>query len=282
MLDGGTPDPGVDWRQSLAGDDAEALTALGRYKTGADFLKTFNDAQNTIRSGQHKAPVEAPQLGEEPTDEEKTALATWRGENGIPEEAQGYLENLPDGMVLGEADEAQYASFAEAMHDGNESPESVHRALAWYQGQQEEAQAAQVQADKDNQAAASEELRQEWGPEFKPNLNSALNFLKSTTPVMEDGSSVSDMILGGRMADGTLIGDNPGFLKWLSGIAQEANPAGFIAPGSGLSNEQSITNEISEIEKLMQTDPPAYFADNAKQARLRTLYEARAKLAPAS
>ena len=267
MEGGGEPAPAAaDWRAVLAGEDAEAMTSLSRFKSSKDFLNTFTEAQKTIRSGAHK---DKPVLSDKPTDEE---LATYRQENGIPAEAKGYLENLPDGLVLGEQDEAMVNSFLESAHGKNMDPASVHSMLDWYANtlapQQVE---AQHEADTAFRAEAVEALREEWGVDFKPNLNSALNFLKSTAENPE-------LILGARLADGTLAGDNPSFMKWLAGVAHEANPSGFVAPGSGLDQSQSVENEIKEIEGLMRTDRTAYNRDEAKQARLRTLYDARAKL----
>lgn len=270
-------DPEVDWRVAMLGKDHEGLEQLNRFKSGQDFFKSFSEAQATIRSGAHKNQVE---LGENPTDEE---LATWRQENGIPGEAKGYLENLPDGLVLGEEDEAMVGSFLDSAHGMNMKPETVHAMLNWYTNdlipQQE---AAQAEADKVNRAAAVEELRGKWGGDYKSNLDAGLNFLNSTAPTTEDGTSGAELILGARLADGSLAGDNPVFLEWLASVANEANPAGFVAPGSGLTQEQSIENEIGEIERLMRENPQAYYADDAKQARLRTLYDAKAKFAKAS
>ena len=256
----------------LAGDDKDSLATLSRFKSSGDFLKTFTEAQATIRSGKHK---EATALSDQPTDEE---LATYRKENGIPGDPKGYLEGLPDGLVFGEQDEGILNSFLERAHAANRSPEQVRDVLDWYANEMiPEQAAAQKVADDSNRQTTNEELREAWGSDYKANLNTGLNFLKSTGPVDDEGNSTADLILNARLGDGTLAGDNKHFLDWITGMALEANPAGFIAPGSGLTNEQSIENEITEIEGLMRSDPPTYFKDNAKQERLRTLYDARAK-----
>ena len=258
----------------LAGEDKDSLAALSRFKSSNDFLKTFNEAQATIRSGAHK---QAGTLGENPTEDE---VATYRKENGIPDDPKGYLEGLPDGLVFGEQDEGILNSFLERSHASNTPPSEVQKTLDWYANELvPQQQEAQQEADKAYRANTTEALREDWGSDFKANLNSGLNFLKSTAPTLPDGSSSADLILSARLGDGSLAGDNPAFLQWLAGIANEANPAGFIAPGSGLSQEASVTNEIAEIEGLMRTDPQAYFTDNAKQERLRSLYTAREKLA---
>jgi len=267
----------TDWRTTLAGEDQEALQELSRFKSSNDFLKSFREAQTKIRSGAHKQGAEPP--GEGATEEE---IATWRKEAGIPEDPKGYLENLPDGLVFGEQDEAALGSFTEAMHSQNVPPDMVHKMLNWYQQFQEDGSAQIKEADKTNQAEAADRLREEWGTDYRSNLQSALNFMKATAPSMEDGNSVADALMNARMPNGVRVGDHPDALRWFANLAQEQNPAGFVAPGSGLTNEQSIENEITEIEKMMREAPRQYFADDAKQARLRTLYTARDKLSGAA
>lgn len=257
----------------MLGEGHEGLDQLGRFKSGQDFFKSFTEAQNKIRSGEHKAP---PKLGENPTDEE---LAAYRQEIGVPAEAKGYLEDLPDGLVLGEADEAAVDSFLQSAHGKNMDPKSVHTMLDWYSNtlvpQQMEAQAA---SDQENRGNAVEALRGEWGGDYQSNLQSALNHLNATFPKNEDGTDGANLLLGARLADGTLAGDNPQFLKWLASIAHEANPAGFVAPGTGLSQAQSVDTEIATIEKTMRDEPNKYWGDNAMQDRYRTLLDARTKL----
>lgn len=266
----------TDWRVTLAGDDKGALKDLERFKSSGDYRKAFNDAQELIRSGKHK---EAPSLADDASDED---VAAYREQIGVPAEAKGYLDDLPNGMVLGETDEASFLDFAEHMHKGNTPPGVVHQAIEWYQNFGEAQAAERKVADKAQEAETIEMLRAEWGGDYKPNLDSALNFLNSTAPTMDDGTSVADLILGGRTSDGQLLGNHPGFLRWMTAMAHEQNPAGFIAPSTGLTQNQSVDAEIKEIEDMMRSDRSKYNADEAKQARLRDLYEARTRLSKAA
>lgn len=263
----------TDWRVTLAGDNQERLDGLNRFKSANDFLDAFDNAQKTIRSGQHKAPV---QLSDQPTDEE---LATYRQENGIPAEAKGYLDLAPEGLVFGENDEAVLNSFLESAHGKNYTPDQVNNVLDWYANelvpQQEQ---LQTQEDETFRQATVNALREEWGQDYTSNFQSAMNHLQATFPKGPDGQDMSSLVLGARLADGSLAGDNPLFLKWMANVAHEMNPAGFVAPGSGLTQEQSVTSEIATIEQTMRTEPDKYWGDNNMQDRYRTLLEARDKL----
>jgi hypothetical protein len=269
----GQPPAAGDWRVTLAGDDQDRLGALNRFKSANDFMDAFDNAQKTIRSGQHKAPV---QLGENPTDEE---LATFRSENGIPDDPKGYLDLVPDGVVFGENDEAVLNSFLETAHGKNYTPDQVNEVLDWYANdlmpQQEQ---LQTQEDTAFRNQAIETLREKWGNDYKPNFDAAMNHLQATFPKGPNGEDQTALLLGARLADGSLAGDNPAMLEYLANVAHELNPAGFVAPGSGLSQEQSVSSEIATIEQTMRTEPNKYWGDNTMQERYRTLLEARDKL----
>lgn len=257
-----------DWRDKLAGGDEKALKALGRYQSPKDVAKALTEAQARISKG--LAPAKLP---DDATEEQ---VAAWRKEQGIPETPDGYLEKLTNGIVVGEDDKPMVDAFLADMHKGHAKPEHVAAALDWYYRTQDEMAAEQSRKDGEFRKQTEDALRAEWGPEYRANVNAISAFLDSA-PV-EGETSLKDLLLGARLADGTALGDNPLALKWLRQLANEANPAGFIAPSQGGSQIKSVQDEIAEIEKFMREDRAAYNRDPAKQARLRQLYEAEEKL----
>ncbi|WP_456389736.1 hypothetical protein [Profundibacter sp.] len=258
-----------DWRDKFAGDDDKTRKRLDRFKSPADVYKSWQSMEQKMSSGETVA-----KLGEDASDDE---IAAYREANGIPDKPDGYLESLPNGLVIGDDDKPMVDSYLESVHGLNADPAIVAKSLDWYYAQQEEQVAAQSLADKEYRSAGVEELRAEWGAEFKGNLNSAMSFL-DTAPVDGDGVSLKDNLLGARLADGTLLGDNPSALRWLTGLANDANPAGFVSPGSGMSQADSVDDHIAEIEKVMRTDRSAYNKDEKMQGRYLKLLGAREKL----
>lgn len=258
-----------DWRAKLAGEDEKVLKRLERMKSPKDVLKSWRALETKLSSGDVKAT-----LPEGATEEQ---VAEYRKENGIPDTPEGYLEALPNGLVVGEDDKEAVNSFLESAHGKNASPEFVASALDWYYERQEETAAQQVTADREYKQQSEDALRAEWGNEYRANVNSVQAFL-DTAPVDEDGTPLKELLLGARLSDGTALGDNPLALKWLVGLAEAENPAGFVSPGAGGTQAESVEAEIAEIEKLMRTDPPAYYKDQKKQDRLLLLYKTQEKL----
>lgn len=259
-----------DWRKQFAGDDDKALKQLDRYQTPADIFKSLRAAQQKISSGEYKK-------ADLPKDATEEQVAEWRKEQGIPEKAEGYLENLPDGLVIGDDDKVLVEGFIGDMHAENAPPGIVHKAIDWYYRNQEQALASQQEADTAFKASAEDELRSDWGNEYRANLSSAMSLL-DTMPTLEDGTAVKDLFMKGRLADGTPIGNHPGVLRWLVNMASESGHSGFIAPSDGASRAESVDSEISSIEKTMREKPREYYGDEKMQARYRTLLTAREKL----
>ncbi len=260
------------WRAKVAGDDPKFMQRLERMQSPADVAKAWRALEVKMSSGEMKAP-----LPEGATPEQ---VAAWRKDNGIPEAAEGYLAQLPEGVVLGDEDKPYAQEFAQAMHELNAPPQVVAKAIAWDRQRQEKMAEARAESDKTFRRGAEDELRGEWGAEYRSRMNAIGNLLDATNPGDDpNGASFKDLFLGARLSDGTVLGDNPLTLRWMAGLSSEINPAGTVVPGSAGSQAQSVADEIAEIEGVMRTNRAAYNKDAKMQERLRTLYEAQEKLA---
>lgn len=258
-----------DWRAKLSGDDEKLGKRLERFRSPRDILDAWRAAEAKISSGEMKAAL--------PKDATEEQVAAWRKENGIPEDPKGYLDALPDGLVLGEDMKARAEGFAAKMHELNAPPELVGAALAYNQSMQEEMAAERAEQDRAFKAAAEDALRKEWGAEYRANVR-ALQSMLDATNVVDGDQNLKELLLGARLADGSVLGDNPLALRWLSRISSEINPAGTVVPNAAGDQASAISDEIASIENRMRTDRSGYNKDEAMQARYRQLLEAREKL----
>lgn len=166
LAEGGVPDraPALtptwpdDWRQQLAGDDKAYLKTLERFDSPSALAKSYREMQAKISSGQIKAAAPGPNA----TPEE---VATWRKENGLPEAPQGYLEKLelPNGMVIGEADKPIVAQFAEQAFADNIDPKAFNGLVAKYYAMQDAQAQERMAADSQFKLTSTDELNKEWG-----------------------------------------------------------------------------------------------------------------------
>ena len=248
----------ADWRVAMAGDDEKLLKFLGKYP---DQKSALADAKKKNDALLQRAGMKLP---ENPTDEE---LAAFRKEQGIPETAEGYLEALPDGLVLGDDDKPVVTEIVAALHGANAPKALVDTMLSTYFDivERQAAEAERVDADAKNTSDVA--LRDEWGGDYKRNMNVVAGYME-TLPV-----AVRDALQSARGPDGVTIGNNADIIKWVASLAFQNNPLASVTPATGAAAINMVEDEIKSIESKMGT--PAYIKDEAMQARYRDLIEAR-------
>lgn len=250
-----------NWREVMAGGDDKLLSRLKRFSSPANLTKSWLASQQKIGSGEL--------IRAKPDGSDEGALNEWRASVGIPETADGYLEKLPDGLVIGEDDKAATDTFTAAMHAVDAPPEYVHQALKWYHDHQEQVVTARALADREGRQTTEDELRSEWGPEFRANVNGAVAVIEA-----HGAEGLKDKFFSARLADGTPLGDDPDTLRFLTALNRQINPAGTITPAPGQTPLQTITAEKKALESLMPDRNSAYWKGpeaEGKQARWREL-----------
>lgn len=209
-------------------------------------------------------------LGKNPSEQE---LADWRTAHGIPATPDKY--DLGKDVPVDEHDKPMVEQLLKVAHETHQTPAQIAATIKGLKVLQESA--AEQRAERDHQQTISgeEELRAEWGPEFRKNINLAHGLLDGHA-----GQAFKANFLDGRLADGTRIGSSPEALRMLVDLALIRNPTGVVVPGSEANPMQGVEDEISRIEKVMKTDREAYNKDEKMQARLRELYGAREQMKP--
>lgn len=271
---------GDDWRQKMAehasaGDkkayDRE-LKRLERFSDPTAVYGMYRELEGKFSQG---GLVKVP--GKDASEDD---IKAFNKAIGVPEDPKAYVENLslPNGVTLGDRDKVLAGDFASALHKAGAPQSVMNEAMGWYL-RNEEARAAEIdRQDDDNKRSGVQELKEEWGPAYNRNIN-AISSLFAYAPGgadMENEGALFNRLLGGRMADGRIIGDDPGMVKFLVSLAKEVNPVATVveaADGSG----RGIDEEIKEIETLMRTDRRAYDKDTKKQSRYLELIGAREK-----
>lgn len=253
-----------NWRDQLAGDDAKYRKQLERYASPEALAKAHRELQAKLSSGEFKTA----KLSDNPTEDE---LANWRKENNIPEKAESYLEGLPSGIVFDDADKERVNSFLSEMHGKNVPKETVQAAIEWNQRQIELEMEARHERNVTAQQSTEDALRQEWGQEYRRNIN-LINGMLEGLP-----ADSKELFLSAQTADGVSIFNNPGVAKFFADLARQVNPVGTVVPGA--TSASAIDDELSKIEKVMREDRSAYNKDTDMQARYLQLLEAKERFA---
>lgn len=238
------------------------LKKLSRYNTPAEVAKALRAAEVRISSGELKAVL--------PKNATPEQVAEWRKENGIPEAPDKYDLTLPDGMKVEADDQPLVDAFVKDMHGLNATPEMVKGAVTSFMRMRGAQIEKIVQMDADTKAAAEDDLRAEWGEDYRTNVAGIDAMLGQAD------SSVKEAILRARDPSGAALANNPAVLKWLAAHARELGYVGATVVPAGGDLGKTIDDELGDLKKQMGTDE---WAKNAKgQARYMQLIDAKKRL----
>jgi hypothetical protein len=252
-----TPTWPDDWREQLAGGDEAFLRQLKRYSSPTTFAKGWKEREDLIRSG--KVKRDAP----DPSDAK--AMAEWRREQGLPDDATGYKPPEIKGAEWTDADKPILAQFFEHAHKENLPQSAVNSALTFYKHLEQQAEQARAEADRAALDGAEDALMREWGSEFKSNLVLAKRFVSEIPGVGEKWSEYRD-------DQGRRLGDNPEFVKWAADTARQRFGDATFASGDA---ERRHSSRKAEIEAIMNEDMSRYTDEMA--AEYRKILETEAK-----
>ncbi len=268
-----------DWRETyaakIAGDDEKAekriLKKMKRYiDPPALFSKAWELDAIFSEGGLVKIPGK---------DAKEDDVAAFNKAMGVPEKAEDYFKDikLDNGAVIGEADKPLAESFAAAVHKMGATPDVVSAGMNWYFSNMEEQAAVLDESDNKFRVESNQELKDEYGPAFSRYTNS-ISSLFSTTPGGTDVDAEGSLIgrlLGGRMADGKIIGNDPDMVRFLVSMSRELNPVATVTEGGDQSG-MSLEAELKEIQGLRKTNKREYYSEKV-QAREQELLDAQAK-----
>jgi len=251
-----------DWRARMAGNDAEALKRLARFPDETALFKSYRALEARLSSGDLKKALPDGATAEE--------VATWRKENGIPENEAGYVEKLalPNGLVLGEADKPIVAEFAKAALESNVDPKAFNGLVAKYYAIQDQQKAVQETADATFKQESEDALRKAWpAADFRQNLTAIQNFMAGWP------EGLAARVLAGRTPDGRKLGDDPAFVQQMAAVAREINPLSTLVPVGTTDPGKNVAEELATIRKFASEKPDEYNADKKMQARRAELTE---------
>lgn len=268
-----------DWRELAAKHYAagnekaykKELARLQRITDPSGLYGMYRELEGKFTSG---GLVKLPGKDAKPED-----IAAFHKALGVPEKPEDYLNEikLEKGVVIGDADKPMLSSVLDTVHKAGGTPQVVNAIVNWYYSQQEENAAKLDEADDAFRHEAMAALKEEYGSSFR-RKTSAIAPLFAQAPGgtdIKNENSLFARLLGGRTADGKIIGNDPDIVRFLVGLAQEINPSATVTE-DGDQSGKSVNDEIAEIEKIMRTDRREY--DRKYANRYLELLQVRDKI----
>ena len=258
-----------DWRDRMGRGadgkpDDKRLGRVARYQSPEAVFDALISAQNKISSGELKVP--------KPENGDTAALTEWRKTQGIPETPDKYDLTM-DGIVIGEDDKPIISDFLKVAHAADFTPEQVKASIRQYYAVEEKIAETQHQFDVTAKSKTEDLLRNEWGQDYKANMNRYNSILDSL--FTQDQKKA---LLYGRLADMTPIGSSAEFIKAMVALSLERDPALTLIPAGGTDQIAAVDTELATISKFRRENRAAYFKDEKMQERERQLLAAKAQM----
>lgn len=255
-----------DWRTAMAGDDEKALEQLGRYADPTAVWTKARALEQKLSSGEYKQTTPFPDKG---SDEEK---ASWRANNQIPDSFDKYdigreIKGETDEDI--KAEQAVIDRFLEFAHSKNMPGDHVKNMVDFFYSRRDEDADAAAEASLAVRNETEENLRAEWGTDYRGHLNRVNNLIETAPADIKEG------LLDAMMLNGTTLRDSPEAMKFLLGLAIMQNPVTTVVPQGG-DQLSSIQDEIDEIKGKMNTKE--YRNSPKMKQRYRDLLEAHGNL----
>lgn len=241
-------------------DDWVTRVAKGDEKRANDFKKfqspeALADAYVALRARMDSGQVKTA-LAKDAKPEE---IAAWRKDNGIPEAPEKYDLG---GFKVPESDKGVIDAFLKSAHGANMTSAQAKTAVEAYYAQREQALSDRATKDVEQQQQALDVLNQEWGGNYRRNINILTGTVLSKFP-----EAVRAQIQNARLPDGTALFNNPDVVKGMLALGLELNPAGVVVPAEGGDLGKSAMDEYKGIQKTMRENRTAYNRDQGMQAR---------------
>jgi hypothetical protein len=199
---------------------------------------------------------------------------------GVPEKPEDYFKDvqLENGAVIGDADKPFVDTFASSVHKAGATPQVVSAALNWYYKMQEDRAAETDESDEGYRSESTREMKEEWGPAYKRNINAILGLFSTApggTDVKNDSAFITELMTA-RTQNGKIIGNHPAFWRWMHGMRMEINPAATVVE-DGKQSGMTIDQELEKLQTLRTSDRRKYWSSEV-QAREAELYAIQEKI----
>lgn len=255
----------------VAGEDAKGIEELSRYKTPAEFLKSFREQRAALSKR-----AEAPKLADNATPEQ---VAEYRKAIGMPEVAadakpddimKAFGIKAPEGYELNDIEKGMLGEWAKLSNGKHIPPGIAREAVDFLFKHNTAVQQAQRKADADIKKEWTTKIRDELGKDYEPLIASANDYLAKALP--DDNERAA--FVNARLPGGGLLGDHPLFVKMVSDLATQNGFTDRIETQSMESGGKSLQQQQQEIEALRMTNRELYNSP-ATQERLKKVISLR-------
>ena len=251
---------GDKWRENII----TGVPADQREKA-QNYLKTRSSPYDILRSGmaadQKISELQANRGVKIPTgkNDDPKEVEAYRKARGVPESFEKYDLPVPQEVgSLSDFEKELQTDFLKQAHAQHWNQKDIDLARnTWFTAQR------MLKAEEYKQVAAQSQanvdaLRVEMGSDYRPNIELVNRmFSQEMARVGVESPDERRAALSIRLADGSLLGEKPWFVKMMTNIARERADAGAFVDGETVDGGD-VDGRINKIMGLMHTNPKEY------------------------
>ena len=235
---------------SMLPEEIRDHPSLNPIKDVENLARSYVNAQRLIGADKLPMPVN-------PSEEDLDRIYSRLGR---PESPDGYQLSV-DGNIVTEDVAAQFSDVA---HKLRLTPEQASGIMDYYRSAVENTGVANMQQSQEMQEQAMESLRQEWGRAYDQKIQAAASVAQEFMD--------TDMF-NLTLADGSRLGDNPGFIKAMANVAdfKRTVTSEDTVSETAQSNVMTPKEAQAEIDSIMNDRGNAYWDKSNPVARQRAI-----------
>lgn len=258
----GEPVKPLDFSERWRDEIAAGLPADQRDKA-KQYLKTRNSPYEVLRAGM-SADAKISELMATrvkiPTgkDDDPKDVASYAKARGVPDKADDYKLDVPDGFELSETDQQLKGDFFKAAHQRHWNQADVDLAVKTHMAILQETEAEQAKQRIQASQAAQDELRVHFGKDYRASIELTNRmFQQEMSELGMDDTKARQEALSIPLADGRMLGELPWFVKMMAKIARERSDDGAFEMGES-GDGVDLDAKIDKIMDKKFSDPKEY------------------------
>lgn len=224
-----TEEAPVNWRETISDPDLRKVAE--RFNSPTDAVKSIVDLRK--RESTPRLP------GKDATDEDKAAFRkAW----GVPESAEGYKFEMPEGVESNDADKAFQEVMGQTFHDADISTTQAEKLSKTYNEIVTKVKAEIIKADEDFVKETEAALKHEWGDDYDRNKTLAN---RAAAEILGSDLEVASHL---ELKGDRFLLDHPIMVKAFAEVGKEMSE-GRIGPRINETERTSLTQQADDLQQ---------------------------------
>ena len=225
----------ADWRDLLTSDEAKKQA------------KQFNSLEEVFERSAELRKQISDRIKLPGKDADEKEMTKFRKAMGIPESADDYTFDLPDGMKIDEAEQALLDAVKPIAHEANVPAKVLSAFIVGFKELEAQFVGEHTAQLEKHREASEDENRKEWGNDYEPNVNLGNRFVKQF-----GGDGMVEFLNTTELKNGGVLGNDPQMVRLFAKLGRQMSEDG-VFESMGKDEAADIEGQIDELTQKAMT-----------------------------